>query len=157
MRAIASWAISSTVLVLLLAACGGGESSGDGSSAQNYLDDPPLWNDYTLGLGETINLQENVSIEFVSVLQDSRCPIGAQCPGGGNVRVRMRGITPRGASFVDLDTDQTLQTSGLFDYYGLTMRRVEPYPALDAQGVPVAIPPAQYEVTVFVTKNGTPP
>ena len=151
-------AVLTSLMVLVLAACAGGDSGGGGgSSAQNYLDDPPLWNDYTLGLGETLNLQENVAIEFVSVLQDSRCPIGATCVTGGNVRVRMRGITPRGASFVDLDTDQSLHSSGLFDYYGLTMRRVEPYPVLDAQGQPVPIPPAQYEVTVFVTKNGTPP
>lgn len=145
-------------MVLVLVACGGGDSSGGGSPPQNYLDDPPLWNDYTLGLGESINLQEDVHIEFVAVVQDTRCPTGAQCATSGNVRVRMRGVTPRGSSIVELDTDQSLSTtSGLFDYYGMTMRRVEPYPAVDAQGVPVPIPPAQYEVTVFVTKNGTPP
>ena len=150
-------ALACSLLGLVLIACGGG-GSGDQSAPQDYVDNPPLWNDYTLGLGETINLQENVAIEFVAVDSDTRCPIGAQCAQQGNVRVRMRGITPRGASIVTLDTDQSLNTtSGLFDYYGLTMRRVEPYPTVDAQGMPVPIPPAQYEVTVFVTKNGTPP
>jgi len=152
--------LASILLGLVLVACGGGggDSGGGGNVGDNYLDAPPLWNDYTLGLGETVNLQESVAVEFLGVDSDTRCPIGAQCAQGGSVRVRMRGITPRGATVVTLDTDQSTGLNrALFDYYGLTMRGVEPYPTADAQGIPVPIPPAQYEVTVFVTKNGEPP
>jgi hypothetical protein len=71
-------------MVLVLAACKGDavEPRGD-----NYIDNPPLWNDYVLGLGETINLQEGVAIEFVAVEEDTRCPTGAACMTPGNARV----------------------------------------------------------------------
>ena len=147
-------AVLTSLMVLVLAACKGDavEPRGD-----NYIDNPPLWNDYVLGLGETINLQEGVAIEFVAVEEDTRCPTGAACMTPGNARVLLKGLTPRGEQLIRVNTNTLLPIAALFDYYGAQLRKLEPYPTLDAQGVPVPIPPHTYEATVFVTKEATPP
>jgi len=149
--------IITSLLGLFLVACGGSGGNDGNGPPQDYIDYPPLWNDYVIGMGETINLAESVEIEFVSVEEDTRCPTGAQCVSEGNARVRLKCITPRGSSIVELNTSNALPTSALFDYYGTYLRRLEPYPTLDAQGVVVPIPAHDYEATVFVTKNATPP
>ncbi|MEO8016514.1 MAG: hypothetical protein ABI769_01765 [Pseudomonadota bacterium] len=142
-------------LSLLMAACGGGKDAPD---PQNYIDYPPLWNDYVVGFGETINLAEGVAIEFVDVEEDSRCPDPAQCPVVGNARVVVRAITPRGAVLVKLNTDPALPSSALFDVYGVSLRTLSPNPPVDAQGRVQPIPDSAYEGTFFVIKAApTPP
>jgi hypothetical protein len=145
---------ASLLMILVLAACGGdqGQAAGD-----DYIDNPPLWNDYVIGMGETINLQEGVAVEFVAVEEDTRCPTGAQCLQPGNARVLLRGLTPRGSELVRVNTNTLLPIAALFDYYGVQLRKLEPYPTLDAQGMPIPIPTHTYEATVFVTKEATPP
>ena len=145
----------SSLLVLVLGACGGGD---DGEVAGDpYIDEPPLWNDYVLGFGETVNLRENVGIEFVDVLEDTRCPVNLTCVDQGNARVLVRGLTPRGTFLVQLNTNQTLPFAALFDYYGVQLRKLEPYPVYDAQTGSSLIEDSEYEATLFVTKQAEPP
>lgn len=144
----------SSLLVLILGACGGGDGEVAGDP---YLDEPPLWNDYVLGFGETINLRENVGIEFVDVLEDTRCPINLTCVDQGNARVLVRGLTPRGNFLVQLNTNQTLPIAALFDYYGVQLRKLEPYPVYNPQTGTSQIPDSEYEATLFVTKQAEPP
>lgn len=143
------------LLAMVLVACGGG--SDDAPPLANYNDGPPLWNDYVVGFGETINLAESVAIEFVSVEEDSRCPYGADCVSAGNARVLVRAITPRGATLLELNTDPNLPTSALFDYYGVSLRDLEPYPSIEPQSRNTPIPNSAYEATFFVVKAATPP
>jgi hypothetical protein len=147
-------AVLSSLMVLVLVACKGDANSQAGDP---YMDNPPLWNDYVIGLGETINLQEGVAVEFVAVEEDTRCPIGATCAQPGNARVVLKGLTPRGSQIIRVNTNTLLPIAALFDYYGAQLRKLEPYPTLDAQGVPIPIPTHTYEATVFVTKEATPP
>jgi len=152
-------AFAVSLLILTLVACGGDGGGGTNGAPPpaDYIDYPPLWNDYKLGLGETINLAESVAIEFQAVEEDTRCPTNAQCITAGNARVRVKAITPRGAQLIELNTDTTLQTSALVDYYGITLRKLEPYPVLDAQTGSSKIPDSEYEATVFVIKAAQPP
>jgi hypothetical protein len=143
------------MLALTIAACGG--AGDDVNNQQNYIDDPPLWNDYVVGYGETINLAESVGVEFLEVVEDSRCPTGLQCVSAGNARIRVRTLTPRGTQIVELNTDPSLQTSALFDYYGVSLRKLEPYPAIDPQTGSSTIPLHNYEATLFVVKAANPP
>jgi hypothetical protein len=145
----------SSLLALVMAACGGGD---DGSPpGDNFIDAPPLWNDYVLGFGETINLREGVAIEFVDVEEDTRCPNNLVCVQDGNARVLVRAMTPRGAQLVRLNTHPSLPTSALFDYYGVSLRKLEPYPVYNAQTGSSQIPDSEYEATFFVVKSAEPP
>ena len=81
-------------LLLTLTACGG--SGDEANPGDNYLDNPPLWNEYTIGYAETINLAEGVSLEFTAVEQDSRCPTNVQCVAEGNAQILITTFTPRG-------------------------------------------------------------
>jgi hypothetical protein len=143
----------SALLLIILSGCGG---SSDGPPPANFIENPPLWMDYTLGFGETINLAEDVEVEFQAVEEDTRCPLDTQCITQGNARVRFKAITVRGATIVWLNTDPSLQTSTLFDYYGITLRKLEPYPSVDPQTGTSTIPNQDYEATVFVIKAATP-
>lgn len=149
-------AIICSLLGILLVSCGGGGSDG-GPKPMNYIDYPPLWNDYKVGLGETINLAEYVAIEFVAVEEDTRCLYDARCTTPGNARILLKCITPRGASLVRLNTSSALPFASQFDYYGVQLRTLEPNRQLDAQGMPIPIPPNTYEATLFVTKEAEPP
>lgn len=147
----------STFLALGLTACGGGGDGSGGSGGDDYNDPPALWSDYVVGYGETINLREGVAIEFVDVEEDSRCPNNLACVQEGNARVLVRAITPRGATLIQLNTQLGLPTSALFDYYGVHLRRLEPYPVYNAQTGSSQIPDSEYEATVFVYKAAEPP
>jgi hypothetical protein len=146
-----------TLLALAMAACGSDEQDGDTRGGDPYLDEPPLWNDYVLGYGETINLRESVGIEFVDVLEDSRCPVNLTCIQPGNARVLIRGLTPRGTFLVEVNTNLSLPQGALFDYYGVQLRKLEPYPVYNAQTGSAHIPDSEYEVTLFVTKQAEVP
>jgi hypothetical protein len=156
-------AIACTLLVFALAACGGGDTPGGSTYAggaappADYVDDPPLWNDYLVGMGETINLAESVEINFVSVDEDTRCPTGPECLVAGNARITVKALTPRGSFVVTLNTNPSLPSSALFDYYGITLRKLEPNPTVDAQGQVIPIPANEYVATVFVVKEAQPP
>jgi hypothetical protein len=143
-----------SLLALVVASCGGDD--GGTPPGDNFNDSPPLWSDYVLGFGETINLREDVAIEFVDVEEDSRCPNNLVCVQEGNARVLVKAITPRGATLIRLNTQLGLPTSALFDYYGIALRRLEPYPAFNAQTGSAEIPDSEYEATVFVYKAAEP-
>ena len=51
---------------------------------------PHLGEPTQLGLGQTIKFEEGVSISFLAVAQDSRCPPGVLCPWEGLAVVRLR-------------------------------------------------------------------
>jgi hypothetical protein len=144
-------AILSALLLIALSGCGG---SSEGPPPHDFVEDPPLWQDYQVGFGETVNLAESVEVEFQAVEEDTRCPVGSQCITEGNARVRFKTITPRGATILWLNTNPALPTSTLFDYYGITLRKLEPYPT--AAPPTGTIPNQDYVATVFVIKAATP-
>lgn len=145
-----------TFLLLTLVACGG--SGDDASQADDFLDDPPLWNEYTIGYAETINLAEGVSLEFTAVEQDSRCPTNVQCVDPGNAQILITTFTPRGQGSVRLNTNNQLPISALFDFYGVELRNLDPKPLINAQTGSSTIPLSSYEARVFVIKAAaTPP
>lgn len=142
--------------LFLFALCGCGGTS-DGPPQHDYIEDPPLWQDYQVGYHETINLAEFVGVEFQEVEEDTRCPVNAQCITPGNARIRIKTTTPRGDTILWLNTNPALQTSTLFDYYGITLRKLEPSPSADPQtGTATPIPLSSYVATVFVIKAATP-
>jgi hypothetical protein len=147
-------AVLPLLMLIAITGCGG---SSEGAPPANYIEDPPLWNDYQVGYRETINLAEFVGVEFQEVEEDTRCPVDAQCITPGNARIRIKATTPRGDTILWLNTNPALQTSTYFDYYGIELRKLEPSPTLDPQtGTAKPIPIASYVATVFVIKAATP-
>lgn len=54
-----------------------------------------------------------LAIDFVEVVEDSRCPIGAECPTPGTVTVRINtaaGVTDTGETTLVLEAGQTEPT-----------------------------------------------
>jgi hypothetical protein len=99
--------------------------------------------------------QENFSVEFLGVTQDSRCPQGANCIRAGDVTVQVR---------LKKDNDVTTATMTLpgqnqnrqyasLGAYGVELLAVNPRPRLDsttpgASGV--SIPLADYSIDLVV-------
>lgn len=141
-----------TFLLLTLVGCGGSGSGDNGHPPVDYFDIPPLWNEYVVGYGETINLAEGVAIEFTAVEQDTRCPTNAQCVEEGNAQILLTTFSPRGQWSVRLNTNKTLPINAVFEYYGVELRGLDPKPTLDARTGSSAIPLSSYEARVFVIK-----
>jgi hypothetical protein len=141
-----------TFLLLTLVGCGGSGSGDKGRPPVDYFDIPPLWNEYVVGYGETINLAEGVAIEFTAVEQDTRCPTNVQCAEDGNAQILLTTFSPRGQWSVRLNTNKTLPMNAVFEYYGVELRGLDPKPVLDARTGSSAIPLSSYEARVFVIK-----
>jgi len=141
-----------TLLLLTLAGCGGSGSGDAGNPPMNYMDDPPLWNEYVVGYAETINLAEGVSIEFTAVESDTRCPTNVQCVEEGNAQILLTTFSPRGQWSVRVNTNHALPINALFDFYGVELRGLDPKPTLDARTGSSTIPASSYEARVFVIK-----
>ena len=139
-----------TFLLLTLVACGGSDNSSAPAPA-NYFPDPPLWNEYTVGYAETINLAEGVSIQFTAVESDTRCPVNVQCIDEGNAQILLTTFTPRGQLGVHVNTNM-LPMSAVFDFYGVELRGLTPKPVFNPQTGSSAIPLSSYEARVFVIK-----
>jgi hypothetical protein len=144
-------------LLLTLVACGG-SGDGGGKPLANYLPEAPLWNEYVIGYGETINLAEGVSLEFTAVEQDTRCPTNVQCVDEGNAQILLTTFTPRGQLGVRVNTNRTLPINAVFDSYGVELRSLDPKPTRDPVTGSSTIPVSSYEAKVFVIKAyATPP
>ena len=139
-----------TCLFLALSACGG--SGDNGPPPADFFPDLPLWNEYTIGYGETINLADGVAIEFTAVESDTRCPTNVQCVEEGNAQILLTTFSPRGQWSVLLNTNDKLPISAVFEYYGVELRNLDPKPVLNAQTGMSTIPVSSYEARVFVIK-----
>ncbi|HAU21136.1 MAG TPA: hypothetical protein DCS24_00825 [Erythrobacter sp.] len=65
-----------------------------------------------VGVGETQQVWDNVSITPVEVLEDSRCPIEAECVWEGRVRLKAQIDLDDAVSYLTLDSDEPLRISG---------------------------------------------
>ena len=71
----------------------------------------------------------NLTIKFVELVEDSRCPKDANCVWAGNAKVTIRVTGRRGQSKTfDLNTNLP-EKSARFDGYEITLGNVTPYPA----------------------------
>ena len=108
-----------------------------------------LGESFTLAIGESIGISgEDMTIKFVEVTSDSRCPEGAQCIVAGEARIKLT-ITYEGQ-----DSTVTLVQSGgttnpatdTFEGYSLTFN-LKPYPQVDEE-----ISDDEYMLTMTVSK-----
>ena len=87
----------------------------------------------TIHYQETIyNLEENSWIKFNSVVEDSRCPIGAQCWWEGNAKISFKIKKNFYSSNFDLNTYRNFIRDTVLFGYSISLIEVMPYPDLDS-------------------------
>jgi hypothetical protein len=130
--------------VLTLVSCGGeGDSNAVPASAE-------LGHENLIGFGETIRV-DNLSLEFTTLAEDSRCPASAMCVWEGNGRILLTATRGRTTAVLELNTSSRFPTSVVFESYYIQLRKLDPYPA-----VPSTPNPQTYTATVFVDGNLVP-
>jgi hypothetical protein len=132
--------ILSTLSAAFTAGCAGSESSGGKA---------PLGEEFTLRMGESTTVGDNLRLTFEAVEEDSRCPEGVTCVWEGNARVRLGYITPDHPPIA-----LHLNTSGRFARDTTVQRyHIELRALLPAKKEGVEIKPADYSARLMVTNN----
>lgn len=108
--------------------------------------EPKLGEEFTLGYGKNITLENGaVSIAFLAVTEDSRCPEGAVCVWEGNARIVLSVSKNKFGLNTTLSPKDT--TIGPFN---VRLVRVNPYPKLGVQRSP-----EDYSVTLVVQNHNS--
>ena len=58
----------------------------------------------------------NIKLRFISVLEDSRCPMNARCISAGNARIKVAVANGRASKIVELNTNTEPQVVKIFGY-----------------------------------------
>lgn len=83
--------------------------------------------EFTLAEGRgALVLEPRISVEFVAVTEDTRCPIEADCIAPGNAIVRLR-VTKEGfePAILDLRTDET-EPYAVYQYHAFELMDLDP-------------------------------
>lgn len=105
----------------------------------------PLDREFVLAPNDSA-IVEDVSIRFVGVANDSRCPADVLCVLGGDAQVQIVVISSRRTRNYDLHTGDMKPVQ--HDDYTIHLVKVEPYPFSSR-----TIQPEEYRVTLRVTKT----
>jgi hypothetical protein len=119
------------VTVLLLYCCNGGTQPDQlrrapGTTNQNQI---------VIQYGRQVNAaDENLTIEFLAVLEDSRCPAGVQCVWEGNARIELA-VSRVGEerSTLELNTSDRFAVEGRYLDYIIALIDLKPYPKATEQ------------------------
>lgn len=136
------------LLILAGVACAGsGAAVGSSSPAATKV--VAIGQDFDLAPGQTAVVDGGaLSVTFVKVAQDSRCPTGVQCVWAGDGAVSLTASTPSaGKDTVTLHTTLTPRAKKVGPYE-IGLVGLKPYPK---QGS--TIPPATYVATLHITRQ----
>ena len=130
------------LIPFLLVGCTGNDSSMSSS----------LGEEFSLKPGQQTSISgEDLTIEFKSVSNDSRCPTDAQCVWAGNAEVNVE-LTKTGnsSSAIQLNTAGTTELPSQANYLNYTIRitELQPYPKVD-----LTIAQAEYKAKFIVSKQ----
>jgi len=103
--------------------------------------------EFNIKVGQRVEVKtEKLQIRFTTVLEDSRCPKGAQCIQAGNGKIELELVREKNdPASVSLNTDSG---SSEADYQGYTIRLIalNPYPVVNQ-----SIRQEEYEATLVVS------
>lgn len=90
------------------------------------------------------------ALSFVSVLQDSRCPIGVQCvwEGDGTVVLAVLTAGTSDTTRIELHTSSKFATQTTYKDLNIRLQKLDPYPQKDSK-----IAPADYVATLAITRQ----
>jgi hypothetical protein len=123
------------VCLLAATACSGNSPSGPTAIDQEVV----------LAPGQTAEFNSGLSVRFVSVMGDSRCPIDAICIAGGDAIVRVHIAAGTGRSDRDLHTGSMEPVT--FDNVLVRLVELVPYPFSGR-----TTPQAEYRATLRVVR-----
>lgn len=127
-------ALLGSALALALAACR--------DPAGPQLDQP-----FQIGVGQTVTV-DAVTLRFLRVSQDSRCPRGADCIWAGDAVVRLQALLASDSTTVELHTNAAAGAAQVaYQGYGLELMDLAPDPVV---GQPIA--PDKYTATLRLRK-----
>ena len=121
----------------LVAASGCSENSPSGPT--------PIDQEVVLAPGQTAEFNSGLSVRFVSVIGDSRCPVDAICIAGGDAIVRVHIAAGTGRSDRDLHTGSMEPVT--FDNVQVRLVELVPYPFSGR-----TTPQAEYRATLRVIR-----
>jgi len=124
---------------MLLGGCGSDEGGPDPASSSL-----PLGQEYMVGFGETIHVAD-LSLEFTTLAEESRCPASANCVWQGNARILVTVMRSHAFAVLELNSNPQFPVRAVFGNYVIELRAVEPYP------MDMTLPHVQdYVATLFV-------
>jgi len=93
-----------------------------------------LTESFAMRVDGSATIDRSLSIRFVGVDEDSRCPRGVQCVWAGNAKVRIQ-VQEDGqpAAELFLNTHSDSPTSVSYESYVISLESVEPHPEQDKQ------------------------
>jgi len=100
--------------------------------------------------GQVVIKGEKLSVQFSSVLDESRCPTGVQCVWEGNATISIEVSKKRKKSVrAILNTNTAIQQNELaYKNYRIKLLGLNPYPRIDEK-----IEAKDYEAVMIVTKD----
>jgi hypothetical protein len=134
---MASWMIAAC---LAMAACG--------NKVNTPSDDKvPLGREFTLAVGQSAVVDDDVRLTLKGVSEDSRCPVDVTCVWEGDAKVSVEVITPTPRAEHELHTSAREGREAKHGAYRLTLVKLEPAPRSTA-------PPstADYRATLLVVR-----
>lgn len=104
---------------------------------------------FELPLNQSLK-SKNLSIEFMQLLGDSRCPVDTKCFWKGNAQAIFLVSSNQSAQTVSLNTlgDNEYPNSAYLDGYQITLKDIKPYPATN-----VKIDPNKYLAFLDIEKK----
>src|SRR5262245_52222137 len=130
------------VFVCLLAGAGCDEASSVGPTVA-------LNEKFTLAPSETAVIRDtSLSVEFVDVTGDSRCPGDAICIQGGDALVHIRVIDGNSSSSYDLHTGDSSRASIVHGSVRIALVELQPYPFSSRP----PITPGDYRATLTTSR-----
>jgi hypothetical protein len=104
--------------------------------------------EFSLQIGQEIVVRgEDLTLAFLAVTEDSRCPEGAMCIWAGNGKILVE-LTKLGAGTVSAGLNTYLEPKKLsYSNYQIYLKELRPYPRVDGR-----ISIDEYAATLVVTK-----
>lgn len=94
------------------------------------------------------NLTEDITIQFDSVVSDSRCPANADCIWEGNAEAQFIFTKNKSASKFILNTHSSFTTDTIISGYHIKLVQLDPY-VLDINHLPKQ---SDYKATIIIKK-----
>lgn len=89
----------------------------------------------------------HISVKFIEMIEDSRCPTGVNCIWAGVARIKIRVTKNRKTADFELNTNQQ-DKPALFEGYSITLKGLTPHPSTTAKYSQSA-----YTAALFVAKQ----